>query len=122
MDEYYPSLTEEQLLIELKNVIFGNGKEKDVEYVLRIADEKGIDLTNMYFSEGLFQNTTPLMIAIIRNNIHIVKILFDRGADLEKIDVVGRTVEQIATSYGNLDVSNFIREYRNEQNSIKPAK
>jgi ankyrin repeat protein len=61
---------------------------------------------------------TPLVWAIFRRNIHIVKFLVKNGADLYHVNVNGDSILFLAASLGDFDIVNFLVEQKVDVNQL----
>jgi hypothetical protein len=68
---------------------YGAYSFKKPDAVLKQADQYGPNFRNVF-------NQTPLMVAAWMGNVEVIKVLFELGADTEKVDGNGLTAFQIA--------------------------
>ena len=57
-----------------------------------------------------FHNYSPLLFAVIWGWLDIVKLLLDKGAKVDQVDVVGETCLMLAVKHNHLDVVEFLVE------------
>ena len=89
-----------------KTVLFfaaTNEKEKAVKCLLNYS--------NIHIDRQSINGYTALMAAAKFNNCPIIKLLIDRGADINKVNFVGQTALITAADYGAADAVKCLLEY-----------
>jgi len=91
-----------------KKNVFKAIKEKNYNYISE---------TDFYDAKDRYKRT-PLMLAIINEDIKMVKLLLKKGAKIENRDVFGETPLLKATASGNLDIVKVLVENKANVNEV----
>jgi ankyrin repeat protein len=81
-------------------------EDKVIIDVVRVFLDVGANVNEQTESEGL----TPLMLAADYGKTGVVKVLMDRGADINAKDRNGRTALMAAQDNGHQDIVNLLKE------------
>lgn len=90
----------------MNDYLLEGSKNNRMDYVL-VALKQGADPD---MSEPNF-NTTALIFASLKNNLDIVKILVENGADVNEKDDMRVTPLYVAAEQGNLDIVKYLIEH-----------
>ncbi len=84
-----------------------SGNLKTIEDVAKL----GVDINQfMPAGESIYDNMTPLMIAVLRRNKSLIKLLVSLGANIEAKTPEGKTALYLATESGSLEFVRFLVE------------
>lgn len=95
----------EQQLIARKYKLINAARKNDLREAQRLLD-RGTDINQRYDNEGY----TPLMEAVCRGRSDIVRLLLERGAEINTRTLGGYTALMFASKRGNIEIVRLLVE------------
>jgi hypothetical protein len=117
-------------------LLLDNGTEPNGEILLLTMEkqravlakrfiEKGVDVNYQYpLSKDYADGMTPLLYASRQNNLELVELLLEHGADINAKAKDGNTALSIAFTNGNTPIYNYLKEHgavETENNTVPPS-
>lgn len=91
-----------QTVVELMQHLNEAAKTNNVAYINQLV-EMGVDV-----NQTVWNDETPLMVAISNNNLEAVKLMVEKGAKLELADYSGSTPLMYAVHVNNFEIVEFL--------------
>ena len=93
-------------ILKLEDNLFHASRKGKAERVLKLIRNGALDVNSC--GSGIYGGKTPLYVAAMYGHSSVVRVLMEKGADLDKASYIGATPLNAAAHQGHLDVVHFL--------------